>query len=532
MTVDAHGPYGASTTPGAWESLCSGTALARIATERITAGERSSMSAALHDTNQEGLTARDVFAACRSGDALAQDIVADAIVYLGAGLTSLVNLLNPAKIIIGGGLSNEWDAYIAPAVALMREQSFAGIGKLTPVVPPRSARRQVRWGRSPSPATRSCHNTPPALLYCHPACARLWRRPVVCYRDVPLERVRSVAMPAYGIVGAQWGDEGKGKVVDFLAEEADVVVRYSGGSNAGHTVINEKGEFALHLIPSGIFRPHVDAVIGPGVVLDPVVLLGELESLNERGVDTSRLFISDHTHIVMPYHILLDQLEEKARGSDALGTTGRGIGPTYVDKVARTGIRLGDLLDETYLASRLESVVAQKNRLLTGVFDADPIDFDALLAQVRQWGDALRPYVASVEHRILDRLARGARVVLEGAQGAMLDLDHGTYPFVTSSSVSIGGACTGLGISPREIVGIIGVFKAYSTRVGAGPMTTELDDEVGTTSVSARGSTARRPGAPGASAGSTASRRATPQPSTASRPPSLRGSTCWTASTP
>ena len=286
-------------------------------------------------------------------------------------------------------------------------------------------------------------------------------------------------MPAYGIVGAQWGDEGKGKVVDFLAEEADVVVRYSGGSNAGHTVINEKGEFALHLIPSGIFRPHVDAVIGPGVVLDPVVLLGELESLNERGVDTSRLFISDHTHIVMPYHVMLDQLEEQARGSKAIGTTGRGIGPTYVDKVARTGIRLGDLLDETYLASRLESVVAQKNRLLTKVFDADPIDFDDLHQQVRSWGDALRPYVASVEDRILDRLARGARVVLEGAQGAMLDLDHGTYPYVTSSSVSIGGACTGLGISPREIVGIIGVFKAYSTRVGAGPMTTELDDEVG-----------------------------------------------------
>ena len=286
-------------------------------------------------------------------------------------------------------------------------------------------------------------------------------------------------MPAYGIVGAQWGDEGKGKVVDFLAEEADVVVRYSGGSNAGHTVINEKGEFALHLIPSGIFRSHVDAVIGPGVVLDPAVLLGELESLNERGVDTSRLFISDHTHIVMPYHIMLDQLEEKARGSNAIGTTGRGIGPAYVDKVARTGIRLGDLLDETYLASRLESVVAQKNRLLTRVFDADPIDFNDLYAQVRSWGDALRPYAASVEHRILDRLARGARVVLEGAQGAMLDLDHGTYPYVTSSSVSIGGACTGLGISPREIVGIIGVFKAYSTRVGAGPLTTELDDEVG-----------------------------------------------------
>ena len=285
-------------------------------------------------------------------------------------------------------------------------------------------------------------------------------------------------MPAYGIVGAQWGDEGKGKVVDFLAEEADVVVRYSGGSNAGHTVINEKGGFALHLVPSGIFRPHVDAVIGPGVVLDPDVLLGELESLHERGVDTSRLFISDHTHIVMPYHVQLDQLEEEARGSQAIGTTGRGIGPAYVDKVARAGIRLGDLLDSNYLAHRLEGIVAQKNRLLTRVFNAEPIDFDALHEKARAWGEALRPYAASVEERILDRLARGARVVLEGAQGAMLDLDHGTYPYVTSSSVSIGGACTGLGISPREIVGIIGVFKAYSTRVGAGPMTTELDDEV------------------------------------------------------
>ena len=199
MTVDAHGPYGASTTPGAWESLCSGTALARIATERITAGERSSMATALHDTNQEGLTARDIFAACRSGDALALDIIGDAIVYLGAGLTSLVNLLNPAKIIIGGGLSNEWDAYIAPAVALMREQSFAGIGKLTPVVPPALGAEAGALGAVALASTRSRKPAPPQvrldnpawpLLYCHPACARLWRRPVVCNRDVPPERVK------------------------------------------------------------------------------------------------------------------------------------------------------------------------------------------------------------------------------------------------------------------------------------------------------------------------------------------------------
>lgn len=286
-------------------------------------------------------------------------------------------------------------------------------------------------------------------------------------------------MPAYGIVGAQWGDEGKGKVVDFLAESADMVVRYSGGSNAGHTVINELGEFALHLVPSGIFHTQVQAVIGPGVVVDPDTLLEELAGLNAQGVDTSSLLISDHAHVVLPYHVMLDQLEEQSRGSKAIGTTGRGIGPAYVDKVARVGIRIGDLLDESYLATRLESVLAQKNRLLVNVFGADPIDFEQLYERALGWGSKLRSYVASVEHRILDALASGSRVVLEGAQGAMLDLDHGTYPYVTSSSVSIGGACTGLGIPPREIVGIIGVFKAYSTRVGSGPMTTELNDEMG-----------------------------------------------------
>lgn len=285
-------------------------------------------------------------------------------------------------------------------------------------------------------------------------------------------------MPAYGIVGAQWGDEGKGKVVDFLSESADMVVRYSGGSNAGHTVINEKGEFALHLVPSGIFRPHVEAVIGSGVVVDADTLLGELDGLHDKGVDTSRLLISDHAHVVMPYHVMLDQLEEQARGAKAIGTTGRGIGPAYVDKVARVGIRFGDLLDEAYLRGRLESVLAQKNRLLRLVYEAEPIDFDWLYNQAIDWGLKLGKHVASVEHRISEALANGAKVVLEGAQGAMLDLDHGTYPYVTSSSVSIGGACTGLGIPPREIEGIIGVFKAYSTRVGAGPMTTELHDDM------------------------------------------------------
>ncbi|MEX2599957.1 MAG: adenylosuccinate synthase [Dehalococcoidia bacterium] len=286
-------------------------------------------------------------------------------------------------------------------------------------------------------------------------------------------------MPAFGIIGAQWGDEGKGKVVDLLAEQADMVVRFSGGNNAGHTVINSLGEFALHLVPSGIFWPHVEAVIGPGVVVDPKTLLQELEDLEGRGVDTSRLLISDHAHVVMPYHVMLDQLEEAARGAKAIGTTGRGIGPAYVDKTARVGIRMGDLLDEAYLRARLEAVVKQKNVLLTKVYEAEPVNADMLVEQYLDYGERLRRHISAVELRISQALAKGAQVVLEGAQGAMLDLDHGTYPYVTSSSVSIGGACTGLGVPPREIKGIIGVFKAYSTRVGSGPMTSELHDGVG-----------------------------------------------------
>ncbi len=286
-------------------------------------------------------------------------------------------------------------------------------------------------------------------------------------------------MPAYGIIGAQWGDEGKGKVVDFLAERADFVVRFSGGNNAGHTVINDKGEFALHLVPAGIFWPNCTSVIGPGVVIDPAALLEEIDILESRGVDTSRLIISDHAHVVMPYHVQLDQLEEMARGDAAIGTTGRGIGPAYVDKIARAGIRIGDLLDAEYLKGRLTSVVASKNLILTKVYGAEPIDLNALYSQCLEYGAALQRYVTSVEQRVSDALDRGERVVLEGAQGALLDIDHGTYPYVTSSSVTIGGACTGLGIPPQKIESIIGIYKAYSTRVGAGPLATELEDETG-----------------------------------------------------
>jgi adenylosuccinate synthase len=286
-------------------------------------------------------------------------------------------------------------------------------------------------------------------------------------------------MPAFGVIGAQWGDEGKGKVVDFLSSNADMVVRFAGGNNAGHTVINDHGEFKLHLVPAGIFWPQAKAVIGGGTVVDPAALLGEIQALQARGVDTSRLFLSDRAHVVMPYHVQLDQLEEQARGNSALGTTGRGIGPAYVDKTARVGIRMGDLLDEEYLATRLKAALQQKNLLLTKVYGAPPIDLDETYRQALEFGTQLRPYIAPVESAIADGLAAGARVLLEGAQGTLLDLDQGVYPYVTSSSPTIGGGLTGIGIGPKDIKGVVGVFKAYSTRVGAGPLPTELHGGMG-----------------------------------------------------
>jgi adenylosuccinate synthase len=286
-------------------------------------------------------------------------------------------------------------------------------------------------------------------------------------------------MPAFGIIGAQWGDEGKGKIIDFLSAKADLVVRFSGGNNAGHTVINDMGEFKLHLVPSGIFWPQATCLIGNGVVIDPEVLLGEIEGLRSRGVDTSRLFISDRAHVILPYHVLQDRLEEEARGEKALGTTGKGVGPAYVDKAARTGIRIGDLLDEGFLTARLEAVLEQKSNLLTKVYGVNPLDFDETYKWCVEQGARLRSYVVSTEVVAAEALSKGKRVLLEGAQGTLLDMDHGTYPYVTSSSPSIGGACSGLGITPRDIHGVAGVFKAYSTRVGAGPMPSELFDEVG-----------------------------------------------------
>ena len=289
-------------------------------------------------------------------------------------------------------------------------------------------------------------------------------------------------MPAYAVIGGQWGDEGKGKMVDFLAQYSQYVVRYSGGNNAGHTVINDQGSFAFHLVPTGIFWPEVTCVIGNGVVIDPTVLIEEIDGLKQAGIETGRLAVSDRAHLIMPYHVILDRLEEEARGSTAIGTTGRGVGPAYVDKVARSGIRVGDLLevdDKSRFLPRLEGVIKLKNSLITKVYGGNPIDLQEVYQQCREWADKLRPFITSTETMLLKALSNNESVILEGAQGTMLDIDHGTFPYVTSSSPTIGGAITGLGIPPQSIKGIMGVFKAYSTRVGSGPMVTELLDDVG-----------------------------------------------------
>ena len=286
-------------------------------------------------------------------------------------------------------------------------------------------------------------------------------------------------MPAYAVIGGQWGDEGKGKVIDYLAGQSDCVVRYAGGNNAGHTVVNDRGIFQLHLVPSGICWPGVTGIIGNGVVVNPDVLLGEMAQLREQGIDTDRLFVSDRAHVIMPYHILLDELQEKARGSGAIGTTGQGIGPAYVDKTSRDGIRIGDLMDGERLPDRLIAAVEMKNKVITGVFGGEPVDADEMLDRCRQWGEQLRDHVRPTEQMVQDFLDQDKRILLEGAQGTLLDLDHGSYPYVTSSSPSIGGAITGLGINPQSIQGVVGVFKAYSTRVGGGPMPTEMHGAVG-----------------------------------------------------
>jgi adenylosuccinate synthase len=286
-------------------------------------------------------------------------------------------------------------------------------------------------------------------------------------------------MPVIAIIGGQWGDEGKGKIVDLLAEKANVVARFSGGTNAGHTVVNEFGEFKLHLIPSGIFYPNVDCLIGNGVVINPKVLLSELDALRERGIDTSRLFISDRAHLIMPYHLLLDSLEEDARGARALGTTRQGIGPVFTDKVSRLGIRMGDLLNRDLFRKRLRVVLEHKNNIISKVFGASPLSFDEIYQEYGHYIDRLLPFIRETSSMINEAAERGDIILLEGAQGTMLDVDFGTYPYVTSSPPTAWGACLGTGLSPTKIDGTLGIFKAYTTRVGGGPMPTELKDATG-----------------------------------------------------
>jgi len=286
-------------------------------------------------------------------------------------------------------------------------------------------------------------------------------------------------MPAIAVIGAQWGDEGKGKIVDLLAEKAHIVVRFSGGSNAGHTVVNPCGEFKMRLIPSGIFHREDTCIISNGVVIDPAVLLQEIEELKRHDVAVDRLFVSDRAHLIMPYHLLLDGLEEESRGSGALGTTRRGIGPAYMDKAGRLGIRTGDLLEKGAFLERLRLVLEQKNRILTKVYEAQPLVLEEIYEKYCHYGELLAPFIRETDLMVQEALERKEKVLLEGAQGTLLDIDFGTYPYVTSTSTMAGGACSGLGLSPLKLDGIAGVFKAYTTRVGSGPMPTELLDETG-----------------------------------------------------
>jgi adenylosuccinate synthase len=285
-------------------------------------------------------------------------------------------------------------------------------------------------------------------------------------------------MPATVIVGLQWGDEGKGKTTDFLAEQVGMVVRYQGGDNAGHTVVWGDQVFKLHLVPSGVLYPHITSVIGNGVVVNPATLINELDMLTARGIDVSRVRVSRSAHVLMPYHVALDQANEQRLGGNKVGTTGRGIGPAYGDRAWRLGLRIEDLLDGSVLRQRLERVLPDKNLILESL-GVEPFDVETLLAQCLAWGERLEPYMADTTWLVQQALADGQHVLLEGAQGTLLDLDHGSYPFVTSSNPVAGGACTGGGIGPLQVDEVMGVMKAYATRVGSGPFPTELTDEIG-----------------------------------------------------
>jgi adenylosuccinate synthase len=286
-------------------------------------------------------------------------------------------------------------------------------------------------------------------------------------------------MPAIVLLGAQWGDEGKGKATDLLGDRVDYVVRYQGGNNAGHTVVIGDQKYALHLLPSGILSPNVIPVIGNGVVIDPGVLLQEIKDLTDRGIDCSKLVISSNAHLITPYHRTIDKVTERFLGNSKIGTTGRGIGPAYADKINRIGIRVQDLFDPSILLQKIESALRDKNQILIKVFNRKNIEVQEVLDEYLAYAEILKPYVVDTVLLLNKALESGKTVLLEGSQGTLLDVDHGTYPFVTSSNPTAGGACTGSGIGPTKISRVIGIVKAYTTRVGSGPFPTELLDEDG-----------------------------------------------------
>lgn len=287
-------------------------------------------------------------------------------------------------------------------------------------------------------------------------------------------------MPAIVLIGAQWGDEGKGKATDLLGSRVDYVVRYQGGNNAGHTIVTPDGEhYALHLVPSGIITPGAVSVIGNGVVVDPAALLEEMDGLAARGVDLSRLLLSANAHLVMPHHRALDKVVERYLGKAKIGTTGRGIGPAYGDKVARMGLRVQDLLDPGIFRAKLELTLREKNQVLSKVYNRTGIEIDAVCDEYASYAERLRPYIVDTGLELDKALTAGKVVLLEGSQGTLLDVDHGTYPFVTSSNPTAGGACAGSGLGPTRITKVVGILKAYVTRVGSGPFVTELDNKVG-----------------------------------------------------
>jgi adenylosuccinate synthase len=286
-------------------------------------------------------------------------------------------------------------------------------------------------------------------------------------------------MSVVAVIGGQWGDEGKGRIVDLLAQQSHMIIRYSGGNNAGHTVINDRGTFKLHLVPAGIFNAETINIIGTGVVVDPAALLEEIGMLAAAGVTFDNLYISDRAHVIMPYHLEQDRIQEALRGDGRIGTTGRGVGPAYSDKMERTGIRMGDLLHEDTLLQQVKRALDIKNQMLQ-LYGGQPLPLDPTYEKLRHYGRALHRHITTTHSLVQQAIGRDDRILLEGAQASLLDVDWGTYPYVTSSAPGAAGACQGAGIGPRQIGSVLGVFKAYSTRVGGGPFPTEVLDEIGT----------------------------------------------------